>query len=65
MLIKYIMGEASRIDKLRLMVKCGAHGRAHKYADHVWIHYNDHTYMEQVDFYREHALDRKVNWGVS
>jgi len=63
LILKFLTGEFSRIDKLRLMITLGSHGRAHKYADHVWIHYNDHTYIERVEFYREFHMDKQVVWG--
>ena len=62
MLIKFISGQLSRIDRLRILVMLGFHGRAYQYAEHVYLHYNDHTYMEREEFYKLHKMDHTIVW---
>lgn len=60
-MLKLIQAKISgkKIQVLRALVMLGCKGRAHQYADHVYGHYNDCTYLSRDEFYTVNHLNTR------
>ena len=47
---KLLTNKTLTIAELRMLVERGRKGIAHKYADHVRLHYKDHGHSDRVNF---------------
>lgn len=51
LLLSLIAGSQLTHSQLRTLVRMGYSGIAHEYADHKALHYGDHEWDSQCDFY--------------